>query len=45
MLTLQTAINDIISKNIGGKPEKKVLVYDEQCGLSKMLTEAYKNAL
>lgn len=45
MSTLQTAVNNIITKNIGGNPEKKVLIYDTRCGLSNLLADAYRVAL
>lgn len=42
---LQTVIRDILEKNIIVKPVKKVLIYDTQSGLARMMAEAYTEAL
>ncbi len=45
MTLLQTAINDIVAKNIGGNPPRKVLIYDLRSWLSVAISEAYRIAL
>lgn len=45
MSQLQASVNDIVNRNIGRIPGRKVLVYDTRSGLAKALAEAYKVAL
>lgn len=45
MSILQEAVFDIVNKNIGEPVMQKVLIFDTQSGLAKMISDAYRIAL